>query len=378
MLQLKIVDEGIIFINSNPAYRHVSAFHPSIVQISDTEFICLTHTGQGLYATDSNVILQRSTDGGKTWEEEGFVYDGSKDDKPWSYHGTFVSKMRDGTIAFCPFRADRTDPEQPFFNDSGGLIDIDPCLLLSRDAGRTWSDPIVMDLPESKQMTASQSIVELSDGRWWAPFDLWGTFADEQPYKPCMVGFTSDDQGKSWSDRVVIADGAAEGKGYWHGRPICLSDGSLYSLFWAADMTQPEKGPVNLNNHFATADANGQNWTTPQPTQIPGQTHGVTELPDGRLAAVYTWRETTQPGFMVVLSSDRGRTWDLENQVRVWDATGWTEIGLSHPDKYPRSHDTIAFGAPSVITLMNGELLAYWWCTLASQVHTRWARLKLG
>jgi hypothetical protein len=77
-------------------------------------------------------------------------------------------------------------------------------------------------------------------------------------------------------------------------------------------------------------------------------------------------------------STDGGCTWDLGNQVRVWDATGWTHIGLSRPDQYPRSHDTIAFGAPSLLATQEGELFASWWCTYASLTHLRWARLTLS
>ena len=378
MSQLEIIDEGILFINPDPTYHHVSAFFPSIVQLSDQEFICLYQIGEGIYAADSNIALQRSVDGGASWSEEGLIYDRSKDERPWSYHGSFVSRMSDGTLVACPFRADRSDPKQPFFNDSGGLMPIDPLIQLSKDNGKSWTDPSPLNLPEEKQATAAQSVIELADGRWWAAFDLWATFDDHNPYKPCMVAFTSDDQGESWKDRVVMADGATDGKGYWHGRPLRLSDDRLFSLLWSADMTRPDSGPIDLPIHCATADAAGREWTTPKPTQIPGQTNCTAQLPDGRLAAIYTWREAEQPGFMVVISDDGGQTWDLKNQVRVWDATGWTHIGLSIPDLYPRSHDTIAFGAPSIMTLMNGEVLACWWCTYASQVHTRWARLKVG
>ena len=100
------------------------------------------------------------------------------------------------------------------------------------------------------------------------------------------------------------------------------------------------------------------------------------ELPDGRLCAIYTRRESQQPGFMALLSEDGGVTWDLENQIRLWDATGWTHIGHNSHDKYPRSHDTIAFGAPTLMTTTGGNLYASWWCTYASLTHIRWARLR--
>jgi hypothetical protein len=79
---------------------------------------------------------------------------------------------------------------------------------------------------------------------------------------------------------------------------------------------------------------------------------------------------------MIALSEDDGRTWNVEDQVRLWDATGWTHLGINQADKYPNSHDTIAFGAPTLHTLPDGDLYATWWCTLASITHIRWARLR--
>ena len=260
---------------------------------------------------------------------------------------------------------------------AGGLTANEPVLLISRDDGRTWTAPFVIPLPGGMLATPAQSIIELADGRWLAVFDRWPAFDDPGPYRPQMICLSSSDQGQTWKDMVVMADGAGDGKGFWHGRPIRLQDDRLFSLYWSADMTHPESGPVDLPIHCAYADATGTTWDTPQPTSIPGQTNCVAQLPNGRLAAIYTWRECDKPGFMVVLSDD-GRKWDLENQVRVWDATGWTQIGLNSPHRYPRSHDTIAFGAPSLITLTSGELFASWWCTYASLTHMRWAKLTTG
>ena len=72
---------------------------------------------------------------------------------------------------------------------------------------------------------------------------------------------------------------------------------------------------------------------------------------------------------MAVLSEDGGRTWNLEGQVRLWDATGWTHIGIPILDKYPRSHNTIGFGAPTLMTTLEGDLYASWWCTYNSLRH---------
>ena len=66
MALFEIINEGILYINPDPAHHHVAAFFPSIVQLSDQEFICIYQIGEGMYAANSNIALQRSVDGGAT------------------------------------------------------------------------------------------------------------------------------------------------------------------------------------------------------------------------------------------------------------------------------------------------------------------------
>jgi len=103
----------------------------------------------------------------------------------------------------------------------------------------------------------------------------------------------------------------------------------------------------------------------------------VVELGDGRLCAVYTLRESERPGIMAAISEDGGRTWELGAQLRLWDATGRDRLGVESLESYPRSHDTIAFGAPSALRRRDGDVYAAWWCMEAALVHVRWARLRV-
>ena len=95
------------------------------------------------------------------------------------------------------------------------------------------------------------------------------------------------------------------------------------------------------------------------------------------MAVVYTVRETHPPGFFAACSQDGGLTWDLDNQIQVWDATGRDKIGTDASESYPRSHDTIAFGAPMAIRLADGDILATFWCTEVSVTQIRFARLRV-
>lgn len=381
MSNLELVDAGIMYINPDPAHGTVFALHQSPCQLSAKELLCVFQRGTGLYAPDNMLGVLRSLDGGVTWTDEGFLYDGSGDARPCSYHGGMLTRMRDGVLVNMTIRVDRSRPGQKMFSDVGGIIENEPVFFLSTDGGHTWDGPRLFPLPDDLIATPACSIVELEDGAWLATFDRWFGYDEPKAYKPLMLAFRSPDGGGSWDEPVVMADGEPEGKGYWHGKTIQLADGRLYTLYWTADMTDPDKGPQGIALHCATADGRGREWTRPKPTNLVGQTNWPAQLPDGRLAAIFTRRDEgmtrgQKPGFFAVLSEDEGRTWDMGHAVQLWDATGWTTIGIDSADKYPKSHDTIAYGAPTLMTTLEGDLYASWWCTYASLTHLRWARLK--
>ena len=222
-------------------------------------------------------------------------------------------------------------------------------------------------------ITPSCSMVVLSNGHWFQAFDQWHAYHDPGPYKPRTVGLFSSDEGRSWVDPVTFGDGEAAGKGHWHGRIIRQRDDSLFTLFWTADL----KSGKNLTLHASIGTPDGRHWTCPEPTNIPGQTNWAADLGGGRMVVVYTVRETQPPGFFAACSEDGGRSWDLDNQVQVWDATGRDNIGTDAPESYPRSHDTIAFGAPMSTVLEDGDVLTTFWCTEVSVTQIRYARLRM-
>lgn len=369
------MDSGVIYRNPDPGHRHVAAFFPHPLELPNGEFICAYNRGAALYATDLNFFLARSSDRGKTWSENYTIISRTDDNRHYSYHDPFLSQMRDGTLLLAAFRADRSDPEQPMFNEqTGGLLWVEPIILRSSDGGRNWTIPQRVALPDGIVATPATSIIELHDGRWFWTFDEWNDFDDASPYQPRSLGFFSDDQGLTWDSMLAYADGAADGKGFWHGKPIMLEDRRLLTMYWAADM----RSGANLPNHMCISDESARQWTTPEPTNLPGQTNAVVALGDGMLCSVYTLREAERPGIMAALSVDGGWTWKLDQQVCLWDATGRDRLGVAALDTYPRSHDTIAFGAPAAFRTANGDVYAAWWCMEAGIVHNRWARLRIG
>jgi hypothetical protein len=373
--RLELLDSGVIYRNANPGYQYTFACHSHVVELGPRELLCSYQRGQALYSVDSVMAQARSTDGGKTWTDEGLLHDPARDKVRYSYHGPVLTRVEGSPLVAVAMRIDRSDPAKPLFNETtGGIAPTDTILLRSNDGGKNWSTPEVVPYPDGLLLTPSCAMVVLKSGAWFLATDQWHAFDDPGPYRPRTVGLFSTDQGRTWNKPVTFADGAKAGKGHWHGRIIRRRDDRLFTLFWTARTSEPA-GDLSL--HWCEGSADGRQWSEPRPTNIPGQTNWPVDLGEGRMIAIYTVRKTKPPGFYVTSSEDGGRTWNLDEQLLVWDATGRDKIGVHAPQSYPRSHDTIAYGAPTATVLENGDVFCSFWCTELSVTQIRYARVRL-
>ena len=86
MTSIRLVDQGVVYRNTNPGYEFHFACHSHLVQLTPQELLCTFQRGQALYSLDSVMMQARSTDGGRTWQSEGLIHDSTGDDRAYSYH----------------------------------------------------------------------------------------------------------------------------------------------------------------------------------------------------------------------------------------------------------------------------------------------------
>jgi hypothetical protein len=374
MKQLRIVSEGILHRNPNPGYKAECAYLPNVLPLSEAEYICAIRIGSAFYSADGKLTLLRTTDAGKTWIKEGLIWDPKFDTTSYTYTAPHLTRLADGKLTLIARRWDSSDPELPIFNaETGGIRSGEVVLFRSFDSGKTWSAPEVLDLPGAGQADTPSQLIELRNGRWLLACELWKAWADTSPLH--LKGFVlfSDDEGKTWKDRVDFPSATDPQRMFSHSRYTQMLDGRVAALQW----TQEIGAAKDLKLHFTVSDESGKEWTGPLPTNLEAQTSWVADLGGGTLAATYTRRGGEKPGICVTLSEDGGTTWDLENQVLVWDAVGQEFLGVSHKPSYPASHDNIAFGKPHTVRLPNGEIICSWWCTQACVTHSRFAKLAV-
>lgn len=374
MSRLKLLSGGVLYRNSDPGFRTECAFLPNVVPLSREEVVCFYRIGSAFYSLDGKIAKLRSIDGGRTWACESVVWDPRNDRTSYSYTAPHATRMRDGSMVLIAHRREFSEPYRPQINPvTGGQLPGEIVLFRSIDNGHSWSDPERLDLPGSGVVDAPSQIIELTDGRWFLACEVWKSWDDMSPLHIKGFAVFSDDHGKNWVDRIDFPSAFNERKMFSHTRYTRMLDGRIAALQW----TQDVGGQKDYDLHFTVSDATGISWSDPRPTGIMGQTSWLVDLGGGVLAATYTLRVGMEPGIMVVLSEDGGETWDLENQMMVWDAVGQEFLGVEHRPSYPGSHTNIAFGKPNAVCLPGGDIISSWWCTQACVTHTRFALLAL-
>lgn len=373
MKRLHLLDDGVIYRNPDPGFKAECAFLPNVVPLDGEEAICVYRMGQAFYSTDGTLNVARSTDGGRTWVQEGSIWDVANDDRLYSYSAPHAFRIGDGTVVLNAFRVDFSDSRPQFNPETGGHRRSDKIIMFSQDDGRTWTPPRAMNLPFDSLPDTPSSIIELNDGRWWLGLELWKDWDDPSPLHIRGYSTFSDDRGETWSAAVPLESASDTEKMFSHSRYVKMLDGRIAALQW----TQRSGSAEDLPAHVTISNVDTSAWSYPAPTNLMAQTCWIADLGGGVMAAAYTDREGMNPGINVVLSHDEGNTWDVDNQVQVWDAVGQEYLGVERVPEYPRSHDNIAFGKPNLARMENGTLIAGWWCTQAAVTHSRFARLRV-
>ena len=365
---LKIIDQGII---SHQPER--GAYMPVITPLPDGTFIACQHVGASLGSADNHIEVLRSIDQGRTWSTEGHIPGPGAPEDGWTYRGPHIYVVPDGRLVMTSTRF-QADEDSLFDPETEALQRPEMLLFWSRDQGRTWSPPQVVPVdlpPERYTWNGAGSLIQLAPDRWMYPLETWKPEGYEGPPDQKAAAVFSADQGASWGEFTIVADDPTGQILWWDQMCSLLPDGRIYTLIWTHKYGTSE----DLNNHWVISADQGRTWSDPEPTNLRGQVCTPIPLPDGRVAAIYNFRHEPQ-GIHVALTEDLS-TFDLENQVVVFDAGAEATLGDPESDNFLAEHMLIAFGKPVGVVLPDGDLMTCFWCTTEGVTHTRWVLLRV-
>lgn len=365
--RISTLASGIVYRNPKPYLRSIVAYHPSLVILSESEFLATFDLGEVVEGLDYHTVVARSIDQGKTWNVEGPLL---KQFPQQTTHTIRTSKLRDGTFVGFGGLHHRENQEEGLVNrHTFGFVPVDLFVVRSSDGGRSWGQSNAIETPlTGPTWEVCHHIVELEDGRWLAPTATWRAWNGDHPSGEQSVVLISDDQGKTWPSFGRTFDGRKSGISHLEQSVIQLQDGRILSLSWAHD----SKSGNNLPSVYSLSDDRGQTFSRPTETGFLAQTAKVIQLNDGRLLCVY--RRNDKPGLWATLVRLDGDKWSNLGDAPLWQGA---ESGMSGRSNSGEELSLLKFGYPSARQISSHEILLLFWCQEECITNIRWLRLQI-
>lgn len=367
--QKAMFETGLIYRNPKPHLYSRQASFPSLALLSNGELLAAFGVGSGFESADHRTMQARSTDCGRSWQQEGPLFS-ERTERPTSSN-VRISRMPDGELVALGARWDRSREDEGLTNEATlGFVETELIMLRSADGGRSWEGPTTITPPlEGPSFEICSPVVPLADGRWLFPTATWKGWDGACPNGMKAIALVSHDRGASWPEYVDVMDGTADGVIYWEQKIIDLGDGRLLAVCWTHDLTIGEDREV----HYALSHDYGRSFGPPRPTGLHGQTTTPIFLGDGRFVCVY--RRTDQPGLWAAYAHLDGDDWVTETQLPLWGQAARGDGYVVGGENLSQGFARLRFGLPAGLVLPDGEVFVAFWCVEDCVSVIRWFRL---
>jgi hypothetical protein len=356
---VRVVDSGVIDDRD-------CAF-PQVAVAGGGELVCVYCHGGGQFASGISEAA-RSLDGGRTWIQEGPVgpagpmsaTGSGRTYEPVSSMLRASSRWGSDLVFAYGARSERRG------DDRFGERPVDPILCVSRDRGRTWTAPRVLDA-SSRMLEISHGVLPLSDGRLLAP----AATIERGRLGERVLMAQSDDDGTTWGPfRTVLSDPTGR-RGYLEHKLADLGGGRVLLTAWTVEMDSLR----DLPNTAVESTDGGRTWGEPVSTGINGQTLSVLPLCDDRILVLYNRRYGRQ-GVVAALATVTAGDWLIHEESLVHDAHTVRERPTAADGVEEMVEFT--FGFPTAVRLPGGDALVTFWAGEYGRVAVRWARLRIA
>jgi sialidase-1 len=280
---------------------------------------------------DIDLMLRRSTDGGKTWEPRRIVTPAKKDGKATMDNPVAIVDRQSGAIHFLF----QTDYARLYYQRSD-------------DEGKTFSAPVeITSAVEGVRAKYRWTVMapgpghalQLQNGRLVVP--VWYSNGGGHAHRPSVVGVIySDDYGKTWQAGELVPPMLLNAS---ESAAVQLADGRV-ALFM--------RNEEPAYRHAVSFSADGATrWTTPVlhpelytpisfatvvrltgPDAADGKTRLLYVHPDSRAKreVISAWGGRTRENETVRLSYDEGVTWPIAKSIEP-ERSGYADIAVG-PD----------------------------------------------
>ena len=149
-----------------------------------------------------------------------------------------------------------------------------------------------------------------------------------------------------------------------------LENGAIVVIGWNENVKTGER----MNNHFTISYDNGKTFSKPMDTGIRGQASSVCAIGGNKLLALHACRrDTDKPGiYAYVVNLEKG-TWDIEDELLVWEPAT-PVVQDKKPPKFSASSNPVS---PAPSFFKNGHILMSHWFAEQGQYMTLSTEIEL-
>jgi sialidase-1 len=365
---IEYLEGHIVYENPKPHVHSRHGYFPGMVKLSSGELLTLFSMAEAFEAPNATTYVTRSRDSGKTWELQGPIFDLTKQATPATDY-LKPTILSDGTLVAIGYRFHRNDPEQGIaIEATGGFQPGDNILSFSKEDGRTWTAPAVIERSNPELIEISGPAVATQSGDLLALGALLPLPDGTNPSGPLGVLLRSQDRGRSWKQETQYFK---QTKVIPYESRLCeMQPGRLVVIVWAYDLANDK----HLPNHVTVSHDNGKSWSAPIDTGHMGQSSSLFWLGDDLLLSCHAHRGS-DAGLYVRVVNFKGDRWKPIGEKVVWGAS----IGKQTSDGQAMNQmfTSLRFGQPSLVSLGANEFLLTHWSIEDGQGKIRAHRLRI-
>ena len=309
-----------------------------MAKLDNGELAAVVRAGAEHIGVGGRLDLVRSRDGGKSWGRPQTIADVSPDSRNPAF-----GQLSDGAIilAFSVYESYREDGEW-----DAAITQSTTFTMRSVDRGKTWTEPVELDVSPLEWSSPYGKIIELPDGT--ALMAAYGGYlpvnaghfsvtadhlpAEKQGEFSCL--YHSTDRGKSWRQRSLILHGGSEAA-----LVFAPGEGRLIAAVRAnSDFAQAAQSPETLAqsiaagfgpDHLVCTESLDMGHTWSDPRKVAGRRHVPADLLLLRSGTIWlTYGHRVPPyGVQGMYSNDCGKSWNCADELVIADSSFDNDCG---------------------------------------------------